>query len=580
MNRALCAAILLSACGRGVTSDADPGSSSQAPPPATEPQKVPLPPASVAASGVPSGIRVVWDVQPGSAEPSEFDVAVPGDQHVLPGTARSAEITGLIGGQQYEVTVFAANAAGRSQPSRATAVAGLPAIVVPPAWSDGGRIPTYAAGGAVAQGRLWVFGPGGVLVSAPLGTDGRPGTWEDSGLTAPTGFTVFSSSSEGGGAWVFAAGNACCGVGTEPTGTISSIELHADGSATAAPQPAIGPVPSVRPGLATDGRHLFALGGFWWSGGSFTGYGTGLPFVYVAEMAGGAVGSWRRTTPLPQAASTVYVGFLAGRLYAVVRDVAGVQTAVHAQPRADGTISAWHATDAPAAFTAAAAVAAGRLYAIGVEDGALFVGSPDESGQLQWSTSAGESIEGSLGSPTLVATDRRLYVIRNETLRTSTVIFAAIDPATGHISSSSPDLAAPTGVRAVAVEEGTVRLAWDRVAQASAYEIRKAGDASGASSTTAAGTSTTITGLDPLVPIRFEVRAVTAHGESRWSASDPVTPWPSSTWRPSVQMGCYREYAWKAGETVVSITYPHAFSAPLDERGLPWSTIGLGGPRR
>src|SRR5439155_25043612 len=53
---------------------------------------------------------------------------------------------------------------------------------------------------------------------------------------------------------------------------------------------------------------------------------------------------------------------------------------------------------------------------------------------------------------------------------------------------------------------------------------------------------------------RSSVRAVNDSGPGQWARSDPVYPWPSSTWRPGIEMGPSREYAFFAGNSIFAVT--------------------------
>jgi hypothetical protein len=541
---------------------------------------VPRQPAPVSAFSIPGGVRVVWNAASDGDAATGWIVAVEGIERELAAGARSLEVTGLGEGTWIHFLVSARNGAGRSKPSSAAAVAGRPATPTPPMWAAGPRVPVLAVGATVALGRLWVIGTdattGDHLVSAVLGADGMPSVWEDSKLPAFAHAPVYTGWADGDRAFLVGAGNLCCGLGTEATGNVLAFELHQDGTASSAgPQERIGPVPANRPGVAVVGAHLFSIGGFWWSGGSFTGYGTGLPFVYVGDFsADGRVASWRRTAALPKAANMVQATSFAGRVYAVFRDAESVLRAAYAQPEADGSITRWRAVNAPGADANALFATAGRLYALGEDQGALYVGSTGAEGDVSWSTTDAEAVGQSVVPPVLAGEGHRLYVMRQESAGNSSVVVANIDPATGHVSASPPDQPAPGSVRAVSSAAGSVSLAWDAVQGADSYEVRRMGDAR---STATAAPAATVTGLDPLLPVRFEVRSLGAGEQSGWTPSDVVIPWPSSTWRPSGSLGCFRSYALFAGNTLFATAYPSSFTAPLDGEGLPWAAIGLGG---
>jgi hypothetical protein len=532
------------------------------------------PPARVTAFGIASGVRIAWQAASDGPTATEWSLTFAGGARAFPASTLATEVTGLTAGTRYQFSVSARNAAGNSPPSTASAFAGVPP---PSIWTEGPRVPVAAAGAMAAHGRLWVTGADGSnrerLVSARLGPEGLPGSWEDSGAPAFALHVVYTGWADAGTALLFGTGNVCCGLGTEATGEALALELRPDGSAVlAAPQAVIGPLPSNRPGLTTDGAHVFSVGGFWWSGGSFTGYGTGLPFVDVADLTpAGAVG-WRRTTPLPRAASLAHATIVAGAVYALLQDGAGVWSAVHARPAADGSIASWQTTRTPGPPINALIGAAGRLYAIGSEDGALFVGSVGADGELSWSTSPAEALGASVAPPVLAGVDQRLYLLQSDLNGSSSVAVANIDPATGHLSAFAvEELAAPASVSATPTAAGTVRVTWEAVADADFYELRKMGDTA---STPSSATSTTVTGLDPLASVRFEVRAVSRAARGRWMPSDAVIPWPSSTWSPSISLGGNRVYAFFAGNTLFAVAYPAPFTAPLGLDGLPWGTVG------
>ena len=186
--------------------------------------------------------------------------------------------TGLTDGVRYEITVYARNAAGRSAPTTVTGVAGAPK---PTAWVAGDRLPILLPEAAVvAHGRLWVVayesnanGLTPATAVATLDAGGIPRNWQVLAQEPPYA-PVYAGSALGNAAWLLAVGGNCCGVGAAGSGEVRISALHPDGSgdvwshAGGQFQPR-----ATRAGVAFDRMHLYVIGGFWWSGGSYTGVG-------------------------------------------------------------------------------------------------------------------------------------------------------------------------------------------------------------------------------------------------------------------------------------------------------------------
>ena len=101
-------------------------------------------------------------------------------------------------------------------------------------------------------------------------------------------------------------------------GTCWVARLPGDGTITAFQETSpLDAGPKYHSSVAAPG-HVYVAGGSWWSGGSFTGMGSDLPFVSVADVgAGGKLGPWRRTAMLTRASSGWRLATLGGRLYAL-----------------------------------------------------------------------------------------------------------------------------------------------------------------------------------------------------------------------------------------------------------------------
>ena len=535
----------------------------------------PRPPASVRAEGIASGLLIDWTALPDGPPIEGWDVVVSGNESSLPATLHSMTATGLTDGTRYEIAVYARNAGGRSRPATISAVAGPRRVPAPPGWIVGDRVPILLARTAVvAHESLWVIGfelHANVLTPATavatIDAQGVPRNWEILAQKPPY-TSVYASSAASGAARLLAIGGSCCGLGAAGSGEVRISALRADGSTDAwaiAGDP-YAPRASA-PGVVADQMHLYVIGGFWWSGGSFSGYGTNLVHVHVADLTReGNIARWRSGAPLPRAGRALATS-LNGRIYAVIGASDGglPPYLVYAEPSA-GSIASWRDPSAPGGFASVKALtaAAGRLYVVD-GDGKVFVGAVTPDGDVSsWSHWPAEALGETLD--VLVGSGSLLYALRFDT-----VLVGTIDDRTGHTVGEAPEVPAqlPT-VRAWSPAGGVVRVSWDPVPDAPAYEVKKGEDAPVRVTTT----ETTFTDLDPYSRIGFSVRAVNDSGPGQWARSDPVYPWPSSTWRPGIEMGPSREYAFFAGNSIFAVTSPTSFTAPLDDSGMPWTTIG------
>jgi hypothetical protein len=562
-------AILGSACGGGGAA------------PASADRTVPLPVvAGLSVSATTDALTVSWSTAGDGL--SYVVLRTDGGVHVLGITQQTSwKLTGLSAGEiacvAVKVRVGGADGTA-SAPVCAQAPQmdpAPPAGETPfpgPAWVPGVQLPVTPAAAFVAGGRLWVVGTafrGNVglrqTVSAALDDAGLPRTWEIASA-APTNSNTYAGWAGVDLLQFFAVGGTCCGAGVLPRpGFVHAAALHPDGStsdwtrADAAPDLNLSGA-----GALSDSRHLYTLGGTWWSGGSFTGYGTGVPFVYVADLDQGTISGWRRSAPLPRQAGSVAATFNQGVLYALLPgEPAAPASVAYARPAADGSIPEWRMTSAVAGLVRIAS-AGGRLYGLD-EEGTLLIASPGSNGDV---TSWSQDSSGPLAErpALLIGSESHLYWLSGPT-----VLVATPDKATGRVGKEpSPAPGLPAAVRASTPASGSVRLTWDAVPGAESYEVRlDGGDTARTSSL-----EWTATGLDPLVPAQFAVRAANSAGAGPWTPATSIVPWPSSTWRPGIDLGGFREYAFLAGNTLFAVAYPSPFAAPLDGTGLPWGSIG------
>jgi hypothetical protein len=544
---------------------------------------VPSSAAGVRVRGTDSGLHVEWDApRSASAAPAQWTVSAAAAQVIVDAASRSADLTGLTAGVEYEVFVIAVNAAGRSAPASARGTAGLLRPTPPPgsAWTDDAAIPLRVHDAFVGANRLWLVGSDSVsqkMISAPLDASGIPGAWESVGaasfITASGAYPTWTD----GSSWLVVGLGPPGGWGMEGSeGHTRSAMLQPDGSGiywTDHPSFRAG---GYRVGGAVSGNHVYAIGGEWWSGGSFSGYGVGVPLVHVADVQpGGSLGPWRDAAPLPQAGAT-YAATIDGRIYALVQMDTSEFRLFHAVPAADGSIGQWRVAKAhpPRGNYLNALVAeSGHLYATGGQD--FWVASPSADGDvIRWSSSPGDRLS-AYWMQALVGARGHLYAVTSTPSGNYSLRVATIDPSTGHLSPFSPPKVpdAPLSVSADSPAPGNVRISWQAPqGTVTGYEVRDLDAETIRQSLPADARQFTATSLDPLKSARFEVRAVNASGPGPWSTSNFVLPWPSSTWRPVI--GLADRYAFLAGNTVFSEGYPAWHVTPLDADGQPWGVIG------
>jgi fibronectin type III domain protein len=439
MRAWLCGSVLIAlacACGEVKSHSADGADAAEAQPAPPDggvevpspAEGVPQPPESVKAEGIASGLRVQWTPAREGPQSGMFVVRFQGEQwgKMAGADARSLELTQLLDGRQYTVGVYAVNAAGESLPTFATARAG---VVPPPGpeWIAGAQMPVRALGALVAQGRLWIVGldpPTLAVKTASAALDDRelPVAWQTA-KEAPSYTTEYAGWASGPSARLFGVGASSL---SPAPGIADSAALFGDG--TTGPWRPASVTPELNlshPGAVADESDLFLFGGSWWSGGSFSGYGTDVPFVYVGSLApDGSVTGWRRTTPLPRAGQPK-ASALDGRIYVLLPRADG-STVVYGERESDGSMGAWKQTSAPGGFTHLAS-AAGHLYALDA-DGTLLLARVASEGDV-----TGWEVEpfGAFPDPfaVLAGSSDHLYWMSGVT-----VLVAAVDPATGHIA--------------------------------------------------------------------------------------------------------------------------------------------------
>jgi hypothetical protein len=440
------------------------------------------------------------------------------------------------------------------------------------------------------------------VFAAALDASGRPASWTSLGARpgfASSSATVFSSDGRSGFLYLTGGGGGMTG----NPGTCWVARLPGNGTLGPFQETSrLEPGPNSHSSTASGG-HVYVAGGAWWSGGSFTGTGTDLPFVSVADIRpDGTLAAWRRTAMLPRASSSWRITALGGRLYALAPVGYGSETLI-GDLLADGSVAGWRRAsaqlDRPYARFGFAAES-GRLYVVGGSDfaqdtNAVAVGRIGPDGDVTgWDLSTADRFTGARSEAAVGAGNGNLYLVGGNGFFAhppsgafTDTQWATIDPATGHLApTEEARRPRPPGpalrVRAAAADAGAV-VRWDPpiddggtpivayaiAASQGGVRVEVGGDA----------TSARIGGLENGLAYTFEVTARNAAGEGRGSGqSDLVTPWASATWRPATSMA--KQFVARkpfiAGDELFARSYARYLAAPFGADGLPWGQIGPG----
>ncbi len=578
----------------------------------------PGPPRNVRATAISRGALVEWDA-PELDGPLVYDYVIDFGPDLIfasvQQTGLSATVVGLRDGHTYTFAVPARNAAGSSAPAQSNPVTVRTIWPSGTAWSQGPSVAGQFRQAAFVAGDTLYLVTASEVLASHLDAGGRPAAWTSIGQRPGVGSGSSSSaalySPDGRSGFLYLTGGG--EVPNPNLGKAWAAPLRPDGSIGAFTETSsIDPGPSHH-ATAVHGRHLYVAGGNWWSGGSYTGIGSALPFVHVAEIAAdGSLGPWRRTATLPRPAlwRTALVG---DRLYALTEHGAGTGAdVVYADLLPDGSVTRWKRATAQlghpySAFALAAE--AGRLYVLGGTrlygefTNAVAVGQIGPDGDVVgWEVSDADAFNGPRGGAVAAAGSGHIYLIGGTDLARASVQsggtfydvqWATIDPATGHLAPLSRAAAAPgapLGVEATAGDaSATVR--WTRPrdpgdAPISGYTVSgRPLDLSGQLTQVDVeadgnATSATVTGLRNGTSYTFEVTARNASGTgARSGPTVDVTPSPSRVWRPVPVIGSNLfdpRTLLVPGDVLFLLGNARLAAGPLDGDGIPWGQLGPG----
>jgi hypothetical protein len=605
---------ITAACG-GTNTPASAGSPAQGQPtggasppaPATPTLAAPL---NVRATPIPRGARVTWDAPPPGNGPAIASYGIDSSPRadgaqVTYREPTSVDFIGLVEGVTYVFNVhsWGVDVALRSAdvPSNAVTVRTVWPTGRP--WTQGPTLPQDGAAAAfVLGGKL--FAMTDKLYATTLEADGRPVGWTQTAHFEGVGYlnsAIAVYAPDGKAGFVYVTGGAESYPGNHGEVWVAPIDSSG----------ALGPfarTTSITPGPAGHsavvvGRHLYVAGGGWWSGGSYTGVGTGLPLVQVADIADdGTLGPWRRTRMLPHIGVWRVVA-RGQRLYALSPHASGVDV-LFADAQEDGSLGEWRRASAQpdTALALFGLIAAGdRLYIAGgsapsatgsVQSATVLVGKIGADGDVTaWDTTPADDFSGPREAPTLATDGRHLYLMGGRAYFDSQ--WATIDPATGHLASyvppSQPHVpGAPLRIRASAgLSSATVQ--WDPpsddgglpilgyvVSGTAAYGGPGTPDGAVAE-VGAASQSATLPGLKPGYSYTFQVTARNDKGSGPSSGpSGDVVPFASTRWRPVPGLGGGRSPVVVADDLFVFGAQSGWGALPLDDAGIPWTQIGPG----
>lgn len=549
------------------------------------------------ATAIPRGARITWDAPPQGDGPPIGSYGVEANPYAHPAQVysnqTSVDFVGLAEGATY---VFNVRAWTNLQPGLGSVAVQTNPVTVRTVWPDIGawqQGPTLPEDGASAAfmlgGKLFAMTLAS-LYASNLDADGRPTGWTQTahfeGIGYPnSAIAVYSPDGNTGFAYVTGGSESYSGnhgevwvARIDPHGAVGSFARTAS----------IDPGPRSH-SAAVVGRHLYVAGGSWWSGGSYTGVGTSLPLVQVADIAAdGTLGPWRRTQMLPRAGNWRVIA-QGQRLYALSPHAAGLDV-LFADAQDDGSLGEWRRASAqpdtaPALF---GLVAAGdRLYLAGssAPSATVLVGKIGPDGDVTaWESSPDDDFNGARAAPALGTDGRHLYLLGGFGFYDSQ--WATIDAATGHLAPFKQPArphapSAPLRIRAT-VTGTTATVQWDAPADdgglpITGYTVSGTPDDARVE-IDPASRSATFSSLKSSVPYTFQVTARNAAGEGPGSGpSSDVVPFVSARWRPvpGGQSGT-RSPVVVADDLFVFGTLRGHAALPLDAGGMPWTRIGPG----
>jgi Fibronectin type III domain len=551
-------------------------------------------PLNVRATPISRGARITWDAPAQGEGPPigqyYVEASPPGaSAQVYPGQPTSVDLVGLAEGTTYVFTVTAWASLG-SLSSLGVQSNPVTAISVWPLsgpWRQGPTLPEAGVSAAfVLDGKLFAM-TGANLYASNLDAGGRPTGWTQTAHFEGIGYAnsavgVYAPDGKAGFVYVTGGGETYDG----NHGEVWVARIDAGG--------ALGPfarTASIDPGpeahsAAVVGRHLYVAGGFWWSGGSFTGVGTQLPLVQVADISeDGTLGAWRRTQMLPRAGEWSVVA-RGRRLYALSPQAAGLDV-LFADAQDDGSLGEWRRASAqpdtaPARFGLLAV--GDRLYVAGssAPSATVLVGKIAADGDVTaWESSQAEDFYGARDAPALATDGQHLYLAGGSRFYDSQ--WATIDPATGHFGPFAPPArphapGAPLRVRA-SVAGTTATVQWDAPADdgglpIAGYRVSATPDDAG-KDVDAAARSATFEGLKTGISYTFEVTARNASGAGPGSGpSGEVVPFLSERWRPVPGVQVERSPIAVGDDLFVFGMISGYGALPLDAAGMPWTQVG------
>jgi hypothetical protein len=555
-------------------------------------------PLNVRATPISRGARITWDAPPQGDGPPIGSYDVEANPYAVPAQVysnqpTSVDFVGLSEGATYVFTVHA----------RASVSGGLGSVGVQSnpvtvrtlwptgaPWRQGATLPEAGAGAAFMLGGQLFAMTGTNLYASDLDTDGRPTGWTQTAHFEGIGYqnsAVALSAPDGKTGFVYVTGGGETMSGNH--GAVWVARIDAGGTLGAFTRTS-----SIDPGprshsAAVVGRHLYVAGGDWWSGGSYTGVGTGLPLVQVADIGeGGALGPWRRTTMLPRLGAWRVIA-RGQRLYALSPHAAGIDV-LFADAQEDGSLGEWRRASAQpdtAASQFGLLAAGDRLYLVGSSppSATVLVGKIGADGDVtSWESSRDDDFSGARAAPALATDGQHLYLMGGSGFSDSQ--WATIDPATGHFGPFTPPArphapGPPLRVRASATGT-TATVQWDAPADdgglpIAGYTISATPDDARAE-VDAAARAATVSGLRSGVSYAFQVTARNAAGAGPGSGpSSEVVASASARWRPvpGLELGG-RSPVVVADDLFIFGTLARYAALPLDKDGVPWTQIGPG----